>query len=85
MADVLWTDDDTAKRLDTSPRTLARWRSSGVGPPYVRVGPRRIGYLPADVERWAAAHRFTSRAAELIATARTTGHDMPSGRLYEDG
>jgi predicted DNA-binding transcriptional regulator AlpA len=58
---------EAAKRLNITPRTLARWRVSGIGPAYVRVGPRCIGYLPADIDRWADARRFTSRAAELIA------------------
>lgn len=32
-------------------RTLARWRSTGKGPAFVKVG-RRVFYRHADVEAW---------------------------------
>jgi hypothetical protein len=37
----------------------------GGGPPYVRLGPRRVAYEEAASEAWAASRSFTSRAAEL--------------------
>ena len=46
-------------------RTLQRWRSSGDGPPFVRVGPRRVMYRVADVENWLANRTFKSHADEL--------------------
>lgn len=58
-------EDDVARRLGVSARTLARWRTTGDGPPFVRMGARRIGYRPADIEAWAAARTFGSQAAEL--------------------
>ena len=48
--------------------TLQRWRSVGIGPPYVVVGPRRIAYRTEDVERWIA-----SRVASSTADARQRG------------
>lgn len=79
---VILRPGETAKRLNITPRTLARWRVSGIGPPYVRVGPRCIGYLPADIDRWAESRRFTSRAAELIADAASADQSQtdPSNR-----
>ena len=56
-----------AHRLGVSKRTLQRWRAGGGGPPYVRLGPRRVAYDEAASDAWAAARSFTSRAAELAA------------------
>lgn len=36
---------------DVPEKTLADWRSRGVGPKFVRVG-RFVRYRPADVEEW---------------------------------
>jgi predicted DNA-binding transcriptional regulator AlpA len=54
-----------ARRLGVSQRTLQRWRTRGCGPPYVRLGPRRVAYDEAASDAWAASRSFTSRAAEL--------------------
>ena len=54
-----------AARYHVSERTLERWRTTGEGPPFVRIGPRRISYRLADCEAWAAARTFPHRAAEL--------------------
>ena len=54
-----------AQRLGVSKRTLQRWHAEGGGPPYVRLGPRRVAYDEAASDAWAAARSFTSRAAEL--------------------
>ena len=58
-------EDDASRRLGVSRRTLARWRSTGGGPAFVRLGARRIGYRAADIEGWAAARTYSSRADEL--------------------
>jgi hypothetical protein len=47
------------------PRTAQRWRASGEGPEYVRLGKRRILYRIADVERWLALRTFRSRGDEI--------------------
>ena len=47
------------------PRTAQRWRASGGGPAFVRIGKRRVAYRVADVERWLAERTFKSRADEL--------------------
>jgi hypothetical protein len=53
-----------------APRTAQRWRVNGEGPPYVRLGPRRIAYRVADVERWLTERTYAHRADEL--SRRTT-------------
>lgn len=53
------------KQHRVSARTAMRWRGSGEGPPWVRVGPRLILYPIADTEAWAEQRKFTHRAEEL--------------------
>lgn len=47
------------------PRTAQRWRTTGEGPNFVRLGPRRVAYRLTDCEAWAAARTFQHRADEL--------------------
>ena len=48
------------------PRTTVRWRRDGEGPPFIRVGPRRVLYRRSDVETWLRARTFDHRAAEAV-------------------
>jgi len=59
-----------AARFHLSERTLERWRGTGDGPAFVRIGPRRIVYRLADVEAWAAARTYAHRAAEIAQQRR---------------
>ena len=43
--------EETAQALSTSLRTLARWRSSGDGPPWFQVG-RSVFYRTTDIQEW---------------------------------
>lgn len=43
-------DRDLADVLKVSPETPADWRKSGIGPAYVRVGPRLIRYKLSEVQ-----------------------------------
>ena len=62
---VFLTEREFSERFKIPSRTAQRWRSTGDGPPFVRLGPRRVAYRLGDVERWAASRTFVSRAAEL--------------------
>jgi hypothetical protein len=42
---------ETAKALNVSPRTLRKWRSQGVGPPYVAIA-RRFYYSDEKRDAW---------------------------------
>jgi predicted DNA-binding transcriptional regulator AlpA len=53
-----------AERIQRPERTIERWRLTGEGPAFIRLG-RRIAYRVEDVERWLAGRTFASRAAEL--------------------
>ena len=57
-------EDGLYDRYLIPPRTAQRWRSTGQGPSYVRLG-RRVIYRTADVERWLAERTFSSHADEL--------------------
>ncbi|WP_198375110.1 helix-turn-helix transcriptional regulator [Neoroseomonas rubea] len=59
-----------AKRLKLSRRSIQRFRTTGEGPPFVRVGQRRVAYRLADVEAWAEARTFRHRAAEMAGKSR---------------
>ena len=65
MTELFLTERELSNRFKIPARTAQRWRSTGDGPPFVRLGPRRVAYRLSDVEHWAAARTFASRAAEL--------------------
>ncbi len=65
MPSVYLTEREFSVRFNIPMRTAERWRRSGDGPPYVRLGPRRIAYRLSDCEAWAAARTYPHRAAEL--------------------
>jgi hypothetical protein len=52
----LLTERQLADELHKSPATLARWRRTGAGPRWVRVGKSPL-YRWADVERWLQGRR----------------------------
>ncbi|QWG18805.1 helix-turn-helix domain-containing protein [Bradyrhizobium sediminis] len=46
---------EAAKYLRVSRSTLAKWRMSGIGPPFHRCGPRLIYYFQHEIDAWLAA------------------------------
>lgn len=48
-----------ARKLGVSPRTLEKWRITGDGPPFIKVG-RRVVYRQCDLDEWLQAHRRLS-------------------------
>jgi len=67
MLDRLLAAKDAATFLNTSERTLERWRVTGEGPQFCRVGPRRVAYRAADLHAWLEGRVFPHRAAEARA------------------
>ncbi|MCO4092830.1 MAG: DNA-binding protein [Sphingorhabdus sp.] len=53
----------TAQHLCIIEGTLAKWRLTGEGPKFLRVG-RRIAYDPRDVQTWLDARRVSSTSQE---------------------
>jgi predicted DNA-binding transcriptional regulator AlpA len=62
---IYLTEAEFAERYHLGRRTLQRWRITGEGPQWCRLGSRRILYRLSDVEAWAAARTFAHRADEL--------------------
>jgi predicted DNA-binding transcriptional regulator AlpA len=63
------TEEAAADRIGVSRKTLQRYRITGDGPPYVRIGPRRVAYPEEGIAAWAGARTFAHRAAEAAAKA----------------
>ncbi len=55
----LLTQRQLAEMLGVTPRSLERWRETGDGPPFLRVG-GLVRYTPADVSGWLETRRRTS-------------------------
>jgi len=57
QTDQLATAEEVAEYLKDIPvKTLAKWRSEGLGPRYSKVG-RHVRYDWADVRAWVASQR----------------------------
>ncbi len=64
---VFETTAQVAARLRITTRTLARWRTEGVGPAFVRIGRHKICYDRGEIDSWLAERTHRSRAAEAAA------------------
>lgn len=51
---VVLTPEQAARALSLSPSTLAKLRLSGNGPAYCKMGRRKVGYRPEDLQAWLA-------------------------------
>ena len=66
-ADTFLTQDEAAKRLRLSPRTLERMRLNGDGPRFIKAG-RRVLYRNSSLEAWVDDRTFV-RTSEIGAGA----------------
>ena len=48
-----------AQKIGVGVNCLAKWRLTGEGPPFIRVG-RRVHYHPEDVANWLQSRRVRS-------------------------
>jgi excisionase family DNA binding protein len=49
---------EAAEYLGLSPSTLEKRRQTGLGPPFIRLGGRAVGYARDDLDAWIDKHRF---------------------------
>jgi predicted DNA-binding transcriptional regulator AlpA len=63
--EIYLTEQEFAERYHLGRRTVQRWRQTGDGPAWCRLGHRRIVYRLSDAEAWAAARTYQHRADEL--------------------
>jgi len=68
-AEIYLTESEFADRFHLGRRTLQRWRQSVDGPPWCRLGHRRVMYRLSDIEAWAAGRTYRHRADELARSA----------------
>jgi predicted site-specific integrase-resolvase len=61
--DDLMKQDEVARRLRVDRRTLSRWRSTGTGPEYLRVG-NAVRYESRSLEDWLGGRKARSIAEE---------------------
>ena len=59
------TEQGLHERYLIPPRSAQRWRSTGDGPRWIRLGQRRILYRVSDVEEWLKERTYRHRADEL--------------------
>jgi predicted DNA-binding transcriptional regulator AlpA len=64
------TEVEAARALALSRRALQRYRVIGGGPPFTRVGARRVAYSEHALREWAEARTFAHKAAEIVAQER---------------
>lgn len=60
----LMNEDIAADFIGSSARTLQRWRGTGEGPPYHRLGKRKVVYFRAELLAWLNGRRHSSTSAE---------------------
>jgi hypothetical protein len=63
-AQGLLTPGEVAAELAVTTRTLARWRTLGIGPVWRRVGPRLVRYEPESVRSFGAGEALQGIAAQ---------------------
>ena len=54
MTEIL-TTDQAAALLALGRSTLEKWRCTGAGPKFLKLGARRVGYDKADLDEWIAS------------------------------
>ena len=63
ISPYLLDEEHAAKFLSVSKGTLCNWRSQGVGPDYVKFGPKCVRYRIEDLQSFADKHRKNPSAA----------------------
>jgi predicted site-specific integrase-resolvase len=58
-----------AERLGVTPKTLANWRYTGIGPPFFKYGDGRVVYDDAETEAWLATRRRRSTSDPGVASS----------------
>ena len=61
ILEKLFTTIQLAEVLDTNPGTLSNWRTTGIGPRFIKVG-SHVRYREIDVEEWLDSHSAVKTA-----------------------
>jgi len=77
-----WTEQQLGAEIKRHPRTLARWRDRGIGPPFTPLG-NSIFYRIDAVRKWMAEQERSpadiAAAREPRAPGRPKVHRLPIG------
>lgn len=71
----LMTTAQAADLLHLKPQTLRKWRVTGAGPRYIRLGAPgrgRVVYAVRDIQLWLAARAHRSTSEETVARAKAS-------------
>lgn len=60
---------EAAAYLRTSTSTLAKYRTRGNGPAFIRQSSRKTLYRKADLDAWLNARTYSSTSHEAVSTA----------------
>jgi predicted DNA-binding transcriptional regulator AlpA len=71
---ILHREQEAARLLGLSARTLQRFRKDGCGPQFIRRGRRGIGYTDEAIVDWIAQHTHASIAGECAAAEKRDSH-----------
>lgn len=61
--DELVDEKIAGKVVGKPPPTLRDWRYRGIGPTYIKVGPKSVRYRRSDLESWLEANTIRPGAA----------------------
>lgn len=64
VADPVYTPSEAAGILKVKVATLKDWRVRGVGPYYIRSGPKFIRYRQSDIDAWLDGQRVERSDAD---------------------
>ena len=72
---ILHCEQEAARLLGLSARTLQRFRKDGCGPQFIRRGRRFVGYSDQALTDWISQRTYPSIAAECAAAKRDSHGD----------
>jgi predicted DNA-binding transcriptional regulator AlpA len=72
----LFSVPETSERLGVSKWTLAAWRKSGFGPPYIRLKGHEIRYSADALDAW-----IQGRMVNSLAEERGRGQEFPGSEV----
>ena len=75
----LITATETARRLHVSYSTMKRWRKTGTGPEWCRLGGRAIRYRVVSVEAWVTSQARGLRRCPIGSSATPDGPEVLTG------
>lgn len=69
MPDCYYNDKIVSGLAGVSRGTLKKWAKKGHGPERRKIGPRKVGYLASEVDRWLAERgQATAPAGAEVST-----------------